>query len=128
MISGCRSQAYTLRYCFNFTPAMNGIIPVLPGKAGYLMMKRNPFARFISVLAVLALVFSLPAGTAASAAGSEPYYSADDLFTKRDLKQAADLSSAETLTVADGNDVRITRAGVYVLTGTASGMTVYVEA
>ena len=128
MISGCRSQAYTLRYCFNFTPAMNGIIPVLPGKAGYLMMKRNPFARFISVLAVLALVFSLPAGAAASAAGSEPYYSADDLFTKRDLKQAADLSSAETLTVADGNDVRITRAGVYVLTGTASGMTVYVEA
>ena len=91
---------------------------------------KNPFAGFVSILAVLGLVLCPGSGpaVASAATGSEPYYSADDRFTKRDLKQAADLSSAETLTVTDGSDVRITRAGVYVLTGTASGATVYVEA
>ncbi len=89
-------------------------------------MKKSRFTGFGSVLAAMILFFSL--ASAAAAAGSERFYSADDRFTKRDLKQAADLSEAETVTVTDGNDVHITRAGVYVLTGTASGMTVYVEA
>ncbi len=51
-----------------------------------------------------------------------------DLFTDRDLAQEADLAEAETITVADGQDVSITEAGVYILTGTASECTVRVEA
>ena len=51
-----------------------------------------------------------------------------DLFSKRDLEQTADLSEAVTYTVSDGSDITITAAGVYVLTGAASEVTVVVEA
>ena len=65
---------------------------------------------------------------AASAETASPIYSADDLFTSRDYEQTADLSGAVSYTVSDGQDIRITAAGVYVLSGTASNVTVYVEA
>lgn len=52
----------------------------------------------------------------------------DNLFSERDLTQTADTSSATVYTVTDGTDITITQAGVYVLDGTASNMTVYVEA
>ena len=55
-------------------------------------------------------------------------YSAGDLFTDRDLTQTADLSGAVTYTVTDGKDITITEAGVYVLSGTASDVTVTVNA
>ena len=64
----------------------------------------------------------------AEAASGTPVYSSSDLFTDRDLKQTADLSEAVTLTAADGETIRITEAGTYVLTGTASNTTFYVEA
>ena len=51
-----------------------------------------------------------------------------DLFTDRDLLQIADLSKAVTYTVADGQDIAITAAGTYVLTGSARNVTVTVEA
>lgn len=50
-----------------------------------------------------------------------------DLFTERDLSQKADLSEAMTVTLRDGEDVSITEAGTYVLTGTATGVTVTVD-
>ena len=52
----------------------------------------------------------------------------DALFTKRDLAQTADLTDAVYYTVSDGEDITVTEAGVYVLTGTASDVTVIVEA
>ena len=66
--------------------------------------------------------------TTAAAAGGTPVYSSGDLFTDRDLSQTADTDDAVTCTVADGESIRITEAGTYVLTGTASGVTVYVDA
>ena len=51
-----------------------------------------------------------------------------DLFSDRDLQQVADLSKAVTYTVSDSEDITITAAGVYVLTGSARDVTVYVEA
>ena len=51
-----------------------------------------------------------------------------ELFTERDLTQKADLSESVHYSVADGEDIHITGEGVYVLTGTASNTTVYVEA
>jgi len=53
---------------------------------------------------------------------------ADDLFSKRDLKQEADLSEASCITVEDGQTISITAEGVYVLTGTAANCTVKIEA
>ena len=52
----------------------------------------------------------------------------EDLFSKRDLKQTADLEEASHITVKDGQTIRITSEGVYVLTGTASNCTVKIEA
>lgn len=49
-------------------------------------------------------------------------------FSDRDLEQEADLTDAVTYTVSDGEDITITEEGVYVLTGTASEVTVTVEA
>ncbi len=51
-----------------------------------------------------------------------------DFFTNRDLAQTADLSEATYLTVSDGEDIHITEEGVYVISGSASEMTIYVEA
>lgn len=51
-----------------------------------------------------------------------------ELFTKRDLRQAADLSGAVHVTVQSGEDFTITKAGVYILTGTAQNASVIVEA
>ena len=76
---------------------------------------------------LLALAFALAIGTA-FAEGSSPVYSAADLFTERDMLQEADVSGAEKITVTSGEDVRITSEGVFVLSGTATGTTVYVDA
>ena len=95
-------------------------------KGGCKTMK-SFFKMLIAVCAVLALVSSI-SFSGALAETASPIYSADDLFSSRDLKQEADLSDAVSYTVADGQDIHITEAGVYVLTGTANGVTVYVEA
>jgi len=50
-----------------------------------------------------------------------------DVFTKRDLNQDPDLDEAEYITVTDGEDVTITEAGTYVLSGTASEVTITVN-
>ena len=52
----------------------------------------------------------------------------EDLFSKRDLKQEADLSEASCITVSDGQTIKITEEGVYVLSGTAANCTVRIEA
>jgi hypothetical protein len=54
--------------------------------------------------------------------------SGSDLFSSRDLEQTADLSEATNITVKSGEDVTITAAGVYVLSGTATDATVIIEA
>ena len=53
---------------------------------------------------------------------------ADDLFSKRDLKQTADLENAVYVTITDGQTISITEEGVYVLSGTAANCTVKIEA
>ena len=53
---------------------------------------------------------------------------ASDLFTERDLTQTADLTDAEYYTLKDGQDIEITSAGVYVLSGTAAEVTIKVNA
>ncbi len=50
------------------------------------------------------------------------------VFTERDLEQTVDLSEAVTLAPKSGEDLTITEAGVYVLSGTYEDVTVIVEA
>ena len=87
--------------------------------------------KYFKIMMALVLALSLTAALLMNAGSAEtvsPIYSADDLFTSRDLKQQADLSDAVTYTLTDGQDIHITAGGVYVLTGTAKNATVYVEA
>lgn len=71
---------------------------------------------------------SYNAVTATAAVTSTGVIDASDLFSDRDLRQNADLSEAVYCTVSDGQDISITAAGVYVLSGTASNVTVRVDA
>ena len=72
---------------------------------------------------------AVPAETVVTTANvtSTGVIDATELFTDRDLTQTPDLSDAEVIAVADGEDVLITKEGVYVLQGSASNVTVYVE-
>ena len=51
-----------------------------------------------------------------------------DIFSDRDLKQTADTSSAQTVTVSDGKTIDITTEGVYIIKGTAKNCTIKVNA
>lgn len=53
---------------------------------------------------------------------------ADDEFSNRDMEQTADLSDATYLTLESGEDITITAAGVYVISGSAKESTIIVEA
>ncbi len=108
---------------------------------------KKPIRIAASALVAGTLVFALAGcsglGTTASASDSssttsQAAYSASsgsasaidtsNLFSDRDMEQVADTSSATTINVSDGQDVTIDTEGVYVLTGTASNVTVTVEA
>ena len=53
---------------------------------------------------------------------------ASDQFSTLDLTQTADLTEATYITVVSGQDVTITEEGVYVISGKATEVTIYVEA
>ncbi len=66
--------------------------------------------------------------TAPAATPSAVSAETEDLFTDRDLSQTPDLSEAAAVTVADGDTVTLTEAGVYVLSGSAKEAQVVVDA
>jgi len=94
-------------------------------KGGDFPMKRVYRIVLSTIMALMLMILTISLGAAESAS---PIFNADELFTDRDLEQTADLSDAVYFTVADGQDIHISSAGVYVLSGQASGVTVYVEA
>ena len=51
-----------------------------------------------------------------------------EMFTDRDLTQAADTSNAKAIALASGQDVTISEEGVYVVSGTAEDATITVDA
>lgn len=52
----------------------------------------------------------------------------DGLFSERELQQTADTSAAVSYTAEDGKDITISKAGVYILSGTAKDCTITVNA
>ena len=91
-------------------------------------IRRIIHTSMMALALVACLILGL--GEAASAAdiSVESALDTSELFSDRDLKQTADLADAVYYTVSDGEDIHITAAGVYVLSGSASDVTVYVEA
>ncbi len=53
---------------------------------------------------------------------------ASDLFTERDLTQTADTYGARIFTVSDNQNISITSAGVYIIKGDASNVTITIDA
>ena len=101
-------------------------------------MKTKKFTIIISLL--LAVMFTVnatgctetvtttvPAGAASVSTGTA-IYTSDDMFSNRDLKQSADLTDAQYITVESGKDITISSAGVYVISGSAKETTVIVDA
>ena len=91
-------------------------------------MKKRTLRRILTMLLTVLTAAAIFLTGAVSADTPSAIYSADELFSSRDLAQEADLSEAVSLTVSDGEDIRITEAGIYVLSGAASGVTIRVEA
>ena len=90
-------------------------------------MKKQLLIKGLCTLALSACLLSstLPAFTASA---SEAVLDTGEQFTERDLLQEADTTDAVSCTLTDGEDIHITEEGVYVLSGTAADVTIYVEA
>lgn len=97
----------------------------IPRKADVTM--RKYLVPLLAAVLSVCMIFFLGA-TYAAAETSAYIFSYDDMFTTRDLKQTADLVGSVDCVVTDGQDIHITSAGVYVLTGSAKDVTVFVEA
>ena len=59
---------------------------------------------------------------------SDGMIDATSIFTDRDMSQTADLSQAKNYSVKDGEDIHITEEGVYIIEGSASDVTISVDA
>lgn len=87
--------------------------------------------KIYSILFIIILIIILVGLCALKMAGnttSTKIYQSSNLFTSRDLSQTADTTNATNYTVEDGKDITITSEGVYVISGNAENVTIYVEA
>ena len=69
---------------------------------------------------------NLAGNTVAASSGS--LLDTSDMFTDRDLEQDPDLTDAQSITLTSGEDVTITSEGTYVISGTATDVSIIVEA
>ena len=82
----------------------------------------------IIILVVIVIALSvLKNNNGASATSTKKIYQASELFTNRDLEQNVNTSNATKYTVFDGENITITSEGVYLISGTANNVTIYVE-
>lgn len=100
------------------------------------MKKRTIIYTIIMAMTIICMAGTLLVSAAEEATQEEPaaavtgssVLDGDGMFTDRDLRQEADLSKATEITVSDGDEVRITEEGTYVLSGKAADAVIYVEA
>ncbi len=62
-----------------------------------------------------------------ASAAETPLLDGNELFTKRDLQQTADLNGAVSLTMTSGRDSVVTKEGVYLLSGTYINTTLTID-
>ena len=94
------------------------------------MKKAYSIVGIIILLLLMTIIMGCSSikSTTGNGTSGKRIYSSTDLFTDRDLQQNVDTSKATSYTVSDGNDITITSAGVYKITGLAENVTIYVEA
>ena len=85
----------------------------------------------IGVIVLIAIVIALSIlknNNGTTATSVKKIYQASELFTERDLEQNVNTTNATKYTVSDGENITITSEGVYLISGTAKNVTIYVEA
>ena len=85
----------------------------------------------IGVIVLIAIVIALSIlknNNGITATTVTKIYQASELFTERDLEQNVNTTNATKYTVSDGENITITSEGVYLISGTAKNVTIYVEA
>jgi len=93
-------------------------------------MKAKTILSILTALILLLLIgaISVSASVSDLPVAAEGILSSTELFTERDLEQQPDTTGARSIVVKDSDEIRITEEGIYVLSGTASGAVIYVEA
>ena len=91
-------------------------------------MKKIYTIIIVIVLIVLVIGLSVLKKNNTSTSTVSKIFQSADLFTNRDLEQNVNTSSATKYTVTDGENINITKDGIYVISGTAKNVTIYVEA
>ncbi len=85
---------------------------------------------------ILTLIFTLTGcvftknkstNSTSTSTASTGLLNSSDIFTKRDLEQEVDTSSATKYTVMDGEDITISKEGTYVISGTSKNTTIIVD-
>ena len=83
----------------------------------------------VIVLIVLVIVLSiLKNNNKTISTAIKKMYQGSELFTSRDLEQNVNTSNATQYTVSDNNNINIISEGIYVISGTAENVSIYVEA
>ena len=83
----------------------------------------------IVILILLAVGLSiLTSNNETTTNASKKIYQSADLFTSRDLEQNVDTTNATKYTVSDNENITITKEGIYVISGTAKNVIIYIEA
>lgn len=80
------------------------------------------------ILITLVVVITLIGGNKTTSVAVVKMYQQSELFTTKDLEQSVDTTDATKYNVSDGENITINSAGVYVISGTAKNVTVYIEA
>lgn len=82
----------------------------------------------IILIAIIAILSVLKNNNGTASSSANKIYLESELFTQRDLEQNVNISSATKYTVSDEENITITSEGVYLISGTAKNVTIYVEA
>ena len=82
----------------------------------------------VVILIVIVLGITFARGNTTSTSAAYKIYQQSELFTTKDLEQNTDVTDATKYEVSDGENITINSAGVYVISGTAQNVTIYVEA
>ena len=83
----------------------------------------------VIILVVIVIALSiLKNNNGTTATTVKKIYQASELFNGMDLEQNANTSNATKYVVSDGGNITITSEGVYLISGTANNVIIYVEA
>lgn len=82
----------------------------------------------VLILITIVIVLSMLKNNNTTVTTVSKIYQSSELFTKRDLEQNVNTTNATKYTVSDGENISLKSAGIYLISGTAKNVTIYVEA